>query len=141
MVTEDIDIIAVYRSRDGCLRKLLEKLQHLINFSKTTMVIRYRNICNTEKPHNLLKPYLEAKEFKLIVNKAKHIAVGLIDQTFILNRGTYEAAPDVEIRGAHYIIGYPILAYIFVNYTISYIFLPILYIVWSKQYGKGQEST
>ena len=40
----------------------------------------------------------------------------------------------VRTRGAHYIIGYPILTYIFANYTISYIFLLILYIVWTFLY-------
>ena len=62
VVSEDIDVIAVYRSRDGCLNTLIEKLQTLINFSKTTMIIGDMNICNKENPKNLLKTYLEAQD-------------------------------------------------------------------------------
>ena len=44
------------------------------------MIIGDMNICNTEKPHNLLKTYLEAHAFKLIVNKSTHIDGGHIDR-------------------------------------------------------------
>ena len=102
VVSEDIDVIAVYRSRDGCLNTLIEKLQTLINFSKTTMIIGDMNICNKENPKNKVKTYLEAQTFKLIVNTATHINGGHIDQAYILNQGNYEAIPDVELIPKYY---------------------------------------
>ena len=102
VVTADLDIIAIYRGSEGCLKTLLKKLEDLINFSKTTVVIGDMNVCNSEKPNNLLKTYLEGKSFKLIVNKATHIGGGHLDQAYILNCGNYEATPDVEIVPKYY---------------------------------------
>ena len=45
----EISVIAIYRSQEGSLNKLIEKLQGIIVQSKTTVVIGDMNICNKKK--------------------------------------------------------------------------------------------
>ena len=102
MASEDIDIVAIYRSNEGKLVNLVNILHDLIDCSKTTLVIGDINICNSEKPKNKLKIFLEDKEFKKIVNEATHIDGGHIDHGFILNKGNYEETIIVEIVPKYY---------------------------------------
>ena len=85
VVSEDVDIISVYRSKDGCVKTLINKLQDLVNYSKTTIIIGDMNLCNKEKPNNLLRKHLIDKTFQPIINEATHIEGGHIDQAYILN--------------------------------------------------------
>ena len=102
VVSKDIDIIAVYRSQDGCLTTLIKKLHDIINLSKTTLIIGDMNVCNKDKPNNLLKKQLIEKSFRPIVNEATHIEGGHIDHAYILNHGNFEANPDIEILPKYY---------------------------------------
>ena len=60
------------------------------------------NLCNKEKPNNLLRKHLIDKTFQPIINEATHIEGGHIDQAYILNHGNFEANPDAEIVPKHY---------------------------------------
>ena len=95
--SQDVDIIAIYRSQEGKLSSLVNKLESLIDFSKTTLIIGDMNICNRKKNKNLLKTYLEGKTFNLIVTKSTHIDGGHIDHAYLMNKGNFEDIPDVEI--------------------------------------------
>ena len=61
--SQDVDIIAIYRSQEGKLTSLINKLESIIDFSKTTLIIGDMNICNRKNPKNLIKTYLEGKTF------------------------------------------------------------------------------
>ena len=102
MESTDIDVIAVYRSKEGSLNKLMNNLQDLINPRKTTLVIGDMNICNIDKPRNHLKTFLEDKKFKQIVNVATHINGGHIDHRYFLNIGNYEETPKIVILPKYY---------------------------------------
>ena len=102
MESEDMDVIAVYRSQAGSLRDLIRKLENLINLSKTTLVIGDMNVCNMEKQSNLLNTYLTSKTFKQIVSVATHIDGGHIDHCYIKNIGNYEERPAIEIVPKYY---------------------------------------
>ena len=58
---EDLDIITVYRSTDGNLGRLVNKLEDIINISKSTLVIGDMNICNKKMPTNESRKFLEEK--------------------------------------------------------------------------------
>ena len=92
-----MDVIAVYRSKDGCVVKLTGILQDIINFSKSTLIIGDFNICNKKMPQNELKKFLEERKFKQIINFATHIEGGHLNHAYILNIGRFEALPTVEI--------------------------------------------
>ena len=98
----DIDIIAVYRSNGGNVRKLIEKLQNLIEMSKTTMIIGDMNICNKMVPNNALKTYLEGKTFKLLTKKATHTDGSHIDHAYVMNVGNFRNNPEVELVPKYY---------------------------------------
>ena len=102
MDSEDIDVIAIYRSKEGSLKELISKLENLISLSKTTLVIGDMNICNMEKPNNLLNTFLTSKRFKQIVMTATHIDGGHIDHCYIRNIGNYEEKPAIEITPKYY---------------------------------------
>ena len=102
METEGLDIIAIYRSKEGCVSSLINKLQDIINFTKTTLVIGDMNICNRENPKNKLRTYLEENTFKLIVKQATHIAGGQIDQAYLMSKGNYIDEPDIELCPKYY---------------------------------------
>ena len=61
--SNDLDIIAIYRSKDGSLKSLVDKLKKAIDLSKSTLVIGDMNICNKKHPRNELKTFLEDNKF------------------------------------------------------------------------------
>ena len=102
MHSHDIDIIQIYRSKEGSLSSLVEKLELIINMSKFTVVIGDMNICNKKEPENELKTYLEEKKFKQIIKKATHIDGGHINHAYIMNIGNYEETPEIELIPKYY---------------------------------------
>ena len=100
--SEDLDIIAVYRSKDGLCEKLINKLQDILNMSKSTLVIGDMNICNKKQPNNELKTFLENKNFRQLITQATHIGGGHLNHAYILNTGQFEDAPDVQLIPKYY---------------------------------------
>ena len=49
---EDIDVIAIYRSKEGSMGKLKQKLESIINMSKSVLIVGDMNICNRKMPKN-----------------------------------------------------------------------------------------
>ena len=99
---EDLDIITVYRSTDGNLGRLVNKLEDIINISKSTLVIGDMNICNKKMPTNELRKFLEDKTFKQVINKATHIEGGHLNHVYIMNMGDFVETPDIEIIPKYY---------------------------------------
>ena len=100
--SEEMDVIAIYRSKEGCLVRLLQKIEDIINCSKSTLIIGDMNICNKKMEHNELRKFLEGKAFKQIINKATHIDGGHINHAYILNIGNFEETPEVELIPKYY---------------------------------------
>ena len=100
--SSEIDVIVIYRSQNGSFSMLINNLQDLINFEKTTLVIGDINVCSMEKPHNKLAIYLKNEGFKQIVKKATHINGGHIDHAYVMNKGNYEKEPCIEIVPKYY---------------------------------------
>ena len=100
--TQDIDIIAIYRSKDGCCDKLIKNLEKIINQMKTTLVIGDMNVCNKKTPNNKLKSFLEEKLFTQIVNQATHIEGGHLDHAYVRSVGNFEDVPYIELIPKYY---------------------------------------
>ena len=100
--SDDIDVIAIYRSKEGSLVSLLKKIQHIINYSKSTLILGDMNICNKKMERNEFKTFLEEKGFKQIINKATHIDGGHINHAYVLNIGNFEEKPDIELIPKYY---------------------------------------
>merc|ERR1712179_484773 len=66
----ELDVIAVYRSNEGTLDSLTDKLTEIINLSKSTLVVGDMNVCNIKKPANKLKRMLEGMGFNEMIKEA-----------------------------------------------------------------------
>ena len=99
---EDIDVIAIYRSKEGSMGKLKQKLESIINMSKSVLIVGDMNICNKKMPKNELRKYLEDKTFKQVINRATHIDGGHLNHVYIMNMGNFVESPDIEIAPKHY---------------------------------------
>ena len=92
----------MYRSTDGDLGRLVNKLEDIINISKSTLVIGDMNVCNKKMPTNELRKFLEDKDFKQVINKATHIEGGHLNHVYIKNMGNYVGTPDIVIIPKYY---------------------------------------
>ena len=99
---EDIDVIAIYRSKEGSLDKLISKLHNIINMSKSTLIVGDMNICNKKMAANDLRKYLEGKKFKQVINTATHIEGGHLNHVYIMNMGNFVESPGIEIIPKYY---------------------------------------
>ena len=81
--TEEIDVIGVYRSQNGNINLLMEKLEALIDETKTCVIGGDMNICILSSPDNFLTRQMRGKGFLQLVNNATHIEGGLIDHVYV----------------------------------------------------------
>ena len=98
----DLNIIAIYRSKEGNVSTLIDKLQELIEISKTTIIIGDMNLCNKKIPDNALRKYLERKEFRLLTNEATHIDGSHIDHAYVVNNGNFKHDPEIHLIAKYY---------------------------------------
>ena len=101
MESDDLDIISIYRSKDGSFLALVKKLEDIIT-SKSTVVIGDINVCNKKEPENELITYLKDRNFKQIIEKATHIDGGHINHAYIMNSGNFVGSPVIEIIPKYY---------------------------------------
>ena len=100
--SEEIDVIAIYRSHEGSVVSLIKKLKNIINFSKSTLIIGDVNICYKKMEQNEFRKFLEEQTFRQIINKATHIDGGHINHAYVLNIGNFEETPNVELVPKYY---------------------------------------
>ena len=82
VVSEELDIINVYRSSDANTNNFVESLRSLINETKKTYVVGDFNLCfDSERSHPVFR-FLENSKFKQLVQNATHIKGRLIDLVF-----------------------------------------------------------
>ena len=98
----DTDVIAIYRSQEGSVGSLIQKLKDIINISKSTLIIGDMNICNKKMKQNDLRKFLEEHKFNQIINRASHINGGHINHAYVLNIGNFEEVPTVELVPKYY---------------------------------------
>ena len=99
---DEFDMIAVYRSADGSLDRLVSKLLEILNLSKSTVVVGDMNVCNQRRPDNVLKTLLEELGFKEWVRQATHIEGGHLDHAYILNVRNFKEEPIIYLVPKYY---------------------------------------
>ena len=97
-----LDVIAVYRSVEGTLESLANKLSEILNPTKSTLVVGDMNVCNIKRPNNQLKRVLEGMGFKEIVREATHIDGGHLDHAYVLNLGSLKEGTVVQLVSKYY---------------------------------------
>ena len=95
-------MIAVYRSNEGTLDSLTDKLTEILNLSKSTLVVGDMNVCNIKRPANKLKRMLEGMGFNEMVKEATHIDGGHLDHAYHLNLGSFKEDTIVHLIPKYY---------------------------------------
>lgn len=89
MVSEELDVIGVYRSKTN--NTLINKLIPLINPLKSTLICGDFNICSADKPNNNISRAIKNIGFTEIVQKPTHFNGGHIDHAYFLNKNDSNA--------------------------------------------------
>ena len=99
--SDELDIIAVYRSEGGSMDELVSKLLDILDLSKSTLVVGDINMCNRKRPVNVLKTFLDELGFTETIRQATHIDGGHLDHAYILNVGNFKE-PAVHLVSKYY---------------------------------------
>ena len=70
ITSEEIDVIGIYKSKEGNMIDLKSMLEDLINEEKTTIIGGDLNICVLKQPTNYITKGLKENGFNQIVTKA-----------------------------------------------------------------------
>ena len=97
-----LDIIGVYRSQNGDLRNVLQELQSMLDWQKTTVIGGDFNICALTKENNFLTKSLKEMGFKQIVTQATHIQGGALDHIYISQDYTAGFKTSLEFIPKYY---------------------------------------
>ena len=92
----------MYRSVEGTLESLVNKLSEILNPTKSTLVFGDMNVCNIKRPDNQLKRFLERMGFREIVREASHIDGGHLDHAYVLNLGSFKEGTVVQLVPKYY---------------------------------------
>ena len=83
LTSDELDVIGIYKSKEGNMMDIKSMLEDLINEEKTTIIGGDLNVCVLKQPTNYITKGLEENGFRQIVTKATHIEGGLIDHVYI----------------------------------------------------------
>ena len=82
MISNELNVIIVYRSEKGNLSKLLEYLKRLIESEKNTVITGDFNLCYKAQKNNNISKYLLEAGFTQHVNEPTHIKGRLLDHLY-----------------------------------------------------------
>ena len=99
--SEHVDVISVYRSKEGIINQILDELFNSIDWDKTTLICGDFNVCHNSDRGNKLITTLEGLGFKQLVQEATHIKGGLIDHVYIRESGT-SVSVDCSLYSPYY---------------------------------------
>ena len=101
MKSKSLDVITVYRSQDGNVTSLIDKLLSIADFDKTTLICGDINICFKSNRSNSLFQTLDRAGFKQYVLEATHLEGGVIDHVY-LKQGRTRFHIDCSLYSPYY---------------------------------------
>ena len=102
MISSDmLDIISVYRSKDGNVRILYEDILKLLHPEKVVVICGDFNICFKVDKQNTLVKLLEEQGFTQFVTEATHLRGGHLDHAYI-RKGVHNLEVNVSIYSPYY---------------------------------------
>ena len=96
-----LDVVSVYRSRDGSLKVLADHILSIVDSSKTTVICGDFNVCTATSNNNHLTKTLKLHGFLQLVNEATHIKGGHIDHVYV-RQGGNQMNVDVSLYSPYY---------------------------------------
>ena len=101
MSSEELDVIAMYRSAGCKMETVIENLSQLIDRTKSVIVCGDMNFCFSASQDNSFVKYVTRQGFDQMVKEATHIEGGLIDHVYFRSGGPPLKA-DVSIYSPYY---------------------------------------
>ena len=80
---ENIDLVAIYRSRNGNHEVLTQIIETLLEREKPILVIGDFNFCYNDNSSNLMGKYLSQHDFKQLVTEPTHIEGNILDHAYV----------------------------------------------------------
>ena len=81
----NIDLIVIYRSRNGSHEHLTAILDTLIKREKPILILGDFNFCFLEHSSNLTRTFLYQNNFQQLVKEPTHIEGNLLDHAYVLD--------------------------------------------------------
>ena len=101
-VSEELEVIAVYRSEKGNLSELKEHLSMLITPKVTTVICGDFNLCHISQKNNKVTQFLENNGFQQLVTNATHIRGRHIDHFYFKSADEQIQNPTVLTYSPYY---------------------------------------
>ena len=101
-VSEELEVIAVYRSEKGNLSELKEHLSKLITPHYTTVICGDFNLCSVSQKNNKVTNLLETNGFEQLVMDATHIRGRHIDHFYFKSPGKKIQNPTISTYSPYY---------------------------------------
>ena len=95
----DLDSIHVYRSAEGSLREMRDRLEELVSPGRSVLISGDVNICLDKEPNNLISGFLRDQGFVQLGKEATHDQGGRIDHIYF--KGVPGIEADVELNHHH----------------------------------------
>ena len=101
LCSPSLDVVSVYRSRDGSLQELTDHIFSLVDEKKTTVIFGDFNVCTSTSKNNHLTTTLKVQGFLKHGNDATHIHGGHIDHVYV-RQGDQQMDVDVSLYSPYY---------------------------------------
>ena len=101
VITENVDVINIYRSQEEDNTGMVKELEHLIRKDTNTIICGDMNLCFLTKRGNQVTKMLEGMGFEQLVREASHLLGGHIDHVYS-NLEQSEFNIDVKMHSPYY---------------------------------------
>ena len=81
--SQNLDIIALYRSQRGNYNNLNQNIEIMKTEGKATLIVGDFNFCYKDHPCNTTRKYLENQKFSQLIIEPTHIEGHVLDQAYI----------------------------------------------------------
>ena len=85
--SKDIEVISIYRSKDGDLMHMSEMVKEMTHLEAPQLVIGDFNYCQMSTSSNSMRKYFEENQFHPLVKEPTHIEGNIIDQAHLRDIG------------------------------------------------------
>ena len=101
VITENVDVINIYRSQEEDNTGMVKELEHLIRKDTNTIICGDMNLCFLTKRGNQVTKMLEGMGFEQLVREASHLLGGHIDHVYSnLDQSKFNI--DVKMHSPYY---------------------------------------
>ena len=99
--SKNIDIISIYRSKQGTINKLNEEISAISRGTKALLMVGDFNYCYLEKAMNSARKFLTENDFSQLIFEPTHLEGNILDHCYLRDRKTFFKA-TVQLHCKYY---------------------------------------